>query len=115
MRNQYKLLSEKYKTINESDKENAMAGLEELELRKQLMEDYLNKLHYVNNALDELADLYNSKDARELFKEIDKAPPEEIEDTLEFEFVEAYSYLKGNLIEKIRLIFNNDGKYIKIQ
>ena len=109
MRNQYKLLSEKYKLVNESDKEDIMSGLGEIEQQekkrvedRQLMEDFIEKLKYADAAIADLADLYNSEDCRKLFRELNKAHAEEAEDELEYRFLEYYAFLKGNLTDQIR-------------
>jgi predicted PolB exonuclease-like 3'-5' exonuclease len=114
MRNQYKLLSEKYKLVNESDKEDIMAGLGELEYQQKkketdrlLMEEFIEKVKYVESAIVELEDLYNSKECQKLYYELKKAPAEETEDELENHYFETYSYLKQNLLDTIRHSFRN--------
>lgn len=113
MRNQYKLLSEKYKLVNESDKEDIMSGLGEIEQQekkrnenRQLMEDFIEKLKYADAAIADLADLYNSEDCRKLFKELNAAHAGEMpEDELEYQYLEYYAYLKVNLTDQIRHSF----------
>ena len=121
MRNQYKLLSEKYKLVNESDKEDIMSGLGEIEQQekkraedRQLMEDFIEKLKYVDAALTDLADLYNSNDARNLFNELSDAHAEDdfagVEgqaDSLEYQFCMYYANLKESLKDQIRHYYRN--------